>query len=493
MSLAVVFSRALAGLDAPLVRVEVHVGGGLPQFRIVGLPDTEVKEARERVRAALHTARFEWPAGRVTVNLAPADLPKESGRFDLPIAVGVLAATGQVPMRALAALEFAGELALSGELRAIRGALAMTFGARRDGRAFVLPESVAAEAAFARGATVFPARSLLEVCAHLAGSAPLAPEPAPLPVAAARYPDLADVRGQALARRALEIAAAGEHSILFSGPPGTGKTMLATRIAGILPAMNEEEALEAAAVQSLATGVFRAERFGTRPMRTPHHTASAIALVGGGSPPRPGEVSLAHRGVLFLDELPEFSRHVLEVLREPMESGRITISRAARQSEFPAAFQLVAAMNPCPCGYRGHPVVACSCTPQTVARYKMRISGPLLDRIDLQVTVPALRPAELDAAAVGEPSEKVRARVARARTTALRRQGMSNGQLEGPVAESRARLDTAGSTLLREAMERMTLSARARHRVLKVARTIADLAGSDRVEAEHVGEALGFR
>src|SRR5688500_5754737 len=493
MSLAVFFSRALTGLDAPLVRVEAHVGGGLPQFRIVGLPDTEVKEARERVRAALHTARFEWPAGRVTVNLAPADLPKESGRFDLPIAVGVLAATGQVPMRALASLEFAGELALSGELRAIRGALAMTFGARREGRAFVLPESVATEAAFARGAIVLPARSLLEVCAHLAGSATLKPVPAPLAVPSARYPDLADVRGQVLARRALEIAAAGEHSILFSGPPGTGKTMLATRIAGILPAMSEEEALEAAAVQSLATGIFRAERFGTRPMRMPHHTASAIALVGGGSPPRPGEVSLAHRGVLFLDELPEFSRHVLEVLREPMESGRITISRAARQSEFPAAFQLVAAMNPCPCGYRGHPVVACSCTPDTVARYKMRISGPLLDRIDLQVTVPALRPAELDAAATGEPSEKVRARVARARMRALRRQGISNGQLAGPEAEARARLDAAGRVLLREAMERMALSARARHRVLKVARTIADLAVSERVEAEHVGEALGFR
>jgi len=493
MSLAVVFSRALAGLDAPLVRVEAHVGGGLPQFHIVGLPETEVKEARERVRAALNTARFEWPAGRVTVNLAPADLPKESGRFDLPIAIGVLAATGQVPMHALARLEFAGELALSGELRAIRGALAMTFGARRDGRAFVLPEAVASEAAFARYATILPARTLLEVCAHLSGESPLAPyrglDAGTEPV----YPDLADVRGQAQARRALEVAAAGGHSLLLLGPPGTGKTMLATRIPGILPPMTEEEALEAAAVQSLAAGVFKADRFGVRPFRSPHHTASAVALVGGSSPPRPGEISLAHNGVLFLDELPEFNRHVLEVLREPLESGRITISRAASQAEFPAGFQLVAAMNPCKCGYRGHPNGKCHCAPDQVASYRQRISGPLLDRIDLQVEVPALGEAEFERQHPGEGSPAVRERVAKARARQIARQGVSNARLEGAEVERLATPDARGRSLLRDAIAKRHLSGRARHRVLKVARTIADLEGSDRVRSLHIAEALLYR
>jgi magnesium chelatase family protein len=494
MSVAVVLSRGLAGLEAPLVRVEAHVGGGLPQFHIVGLPETEVKEARDRVRAALATARFEWPAGRVTVNLAPADLPKESGRFDLPIAIGVLAASGQLPQRALATLELAGELALSGELRPIRGALAMTFRAHRDGRAFVLPASVAAEAALAAGARVLPAQSLLDVCAHLRGEVALEPfDASTLVRAAARYPDLADVRGQRVPRRALEIAAAGGHSILFAGPPGTGKSMLAQRIPGILPPMTQDEALEAAAVQSLAGAGFRPELFALRAFRSPHHTASAAALVGGSSPPRPGEISLAHHGVLFLDELPEFSRHVLEVLREPLESGRITISRAARQADFPARFQLVAAMNPCPCGYAGDPSLRCKCDERQIARYRTRISGPLLDRIDLHVDVPPLPLAELASDKPGEASAAVRERVAAARERQVERQGTANAHLPSADIVQEARADGAARRLLREAACRLGLSARGHDRVLKVARTVADLEAAADVGERHVAEALRFR
>ncbi|HJW56587.1 MAG TPA: YifB family Mg chelatase-like AAA ATPase, partial [Burkholderiaceae bacterium] len=395
MSLAVLRSRALAGMHAPEVTVEVHLANGLPAFTIVGLPETEVKESRDRVRAALQNARFEFPARRITVNLAPADLPKESGRLDLPIALGILAASGQMPADALDQYEFAGELSLSGELRPIRGALAMTYAMHQDGgkqRAFILPRANADEAALVGDATILPADSLLQVCAHFAAGSPEARLARHRPQARIKppdYPDFADVKGQLQARRALEIAAAGGHSLLMAGPPGTGKSMLAARFPGILPPMSDGEALESAAVQSLSAG-FDLRRWKVRPYRAPHHTASAAALVGGGGVPRPGEISLAHHGVLFLDELPEFDRKVLEVLREPLESGHITISRAARQADFPARFQLIAAMNPCPCGYLGHPAGKCRCTPDLIARYQGRISGPLLDRIDMQIQVGAL-------------------------------------------------------------------------------------------------------
>ena len=391
MALAVVLSRGLAGLDAPLVTVEVHLAGGLPAFNLVGLPDTEVKESRDRVRAALQNAQFEFPARKITVNLAPADLRKESGRFDLPIALGILAAMGQIPAEPLTRHEFAGELALTGALRPIRGALPMALSARRDGRAFVLPAESAAEAVLVRDATVYPASSLLAVCGHLTGRellTALAVAPHQLMPAAAA-PDLADVRGQEPAKRALTIAAAGAHSLLMIGPPGTGKSMLAQRLPGLLPSLSEEEALAAAAIASLA-GRFSPNAWGVRPYRAPHHTASAVALVGGGSDPRPGEISLAHHGVLFLDELPEWDRRVLEVLREPLESAVIHISRAARQSIFPADFQFIAAMNPCPCGWLGHASGRCHCTPDRIARYRSRISGPLIDRIDLGIEVPAV-------------------------------------------------------------------------------------------------------
>ena len=499
MSLAVLRSRALAGMEAPAVSVEVHLANGLPAMNIVGLADAEVRESKDRVRAALQNSGFEVPSRRITINLAPAELPKESGRFDLPIALGILAASDQIPAGALDGYEFAGELSLSGELRPVRGALAMSFAMLRQpaepARAFVLPWANADEAALVTDAVIYPARSLLDVCAHFAATADEARLARYRPVPSADppvYPDFADVKGQQQVKRALEVAAAGLHSVLLIGPPGAGKSMLASRFPGLLPPLREEEALETAAIQSLAGG-FAIERWRKRPFRSPHHTSSGVALVGGGQGPRPGEISLAHHGVLFLDELPEFDRKVLEVLREPLETGAITISRAARQADFPASFQLIAAMNPCPCGWLGHPSSKCRCTPDAVQRYQDRISGPLLDRIDIQVPVAAMTPDTMAQLADGEPSAAIGARVTQAHALQLSRQGKANQKLTTREIDHHCHLDAAAERLLGDAMQHLHWSARAYHRVLKVARTIADLAASDTVMAMHVAEAIQYR
>ncbi|WP_434108286.1 YifB family Mg chelatase-like AAA ATPase [Paraburkholderia caffeinilytica] len=533
MSLAVVRSRAPASGRAPEVTVEVHLANGLPSFSIVGLPDLEVRESRERVRAALQNCSFDFPVRRITVNLAPADLPKESGRFDLPIALGILAASGQIPAESLLHREFAGELSLTGALRPMRGAFAMACGTARSaashsGQAgmslsasastritsaepatpetsaqstpqLYLPAASAAEAALVPGVDVYGAADLPSLCAHLAG----APDARLYPVAApdlgetasAAVPDMTDVIGQRGARRALEVAAAGGHHVLLVGPPGAGKSMLAARLPGLLPPMTDDEALSSAALLSASRAGFTPSQWRQRPFRAPHHSSSAPALVGGRNPPQPGEITLAHLGVLFLDELPEFDRHVLETLREPLEAGRITISRAALQADFPAACQLIAAMNPCPCGWRGDPNGRCRCTPEIAARYLRKLSGPLLDRIDIQIEIPALTPAELSArsTASGETSATIARRVNIARERQLARQGKTNRELGGREVDEVCRPDAAGEALLRQAGERFGWSARAYYRVLKVARTIADLAGTAMPSAAQIGEAVQYR
>lgn len=496
MSLAVVFSRALTGMEAPLVEVEAHLANGLPAFNIVGLPDTEVRESRDRVRAAILQSGFDFPAKKITINLAPADLPKESGRFDLPIALSILAASGQVDGTELINYEFAGELALSGDLRPIRGALAMVWQALKANRTFVLPMASAQVAALVEDAQILEAESLLSVTAHLNNIKRLSEAKQNEFVSEVRNDgknlDLSDVKGQETARFGLEVAAAGGHSLLFVGPPGTGKSMLAARLPSILPPMTSQEILESAALRSLLkTQSF--QNFTERSFRSPHHTISAVALVGGGSPPKPGEISLAHNGVLFLDELPEFDRKVIEVLREPLESGEIHISRANHQATYPANFQLVAAMNPCPCGYSGHLTKACKCSKETILRYQNKISGPFLDRIDLMVDVPSLSAEELSQQKAGESSETVLQRVVAARNIQIARQNKINAFLTTKELDEIAQISLSAKETLAKLIDKLSLSARAYHRLMRVGRTIADLAQSQEVLKEHILRAVAFR
>lgn len=491
MSFAQVYTRSVVGLNAPSVMVEVHLSQGLPAVTMVGLPEAAVRESKDRVRSAIINSGFQFPNRRLTINLAPADLPKDGARLDLPIAIGILAASGQIDETVLAQYEFIGELALNGDLRAIAGALAVSRALKAGQRILIVPKDNADEAVKVDGVKVLQADTLKAVCQHLMNEQQLSQAEHKASYQSANYQlDLADVKGQHQARRALEIAAAGGHSLLFCGSPGTGKTLMASRLPTILPPLNDHEALEVASIYSIANNDYD---YGTRPFRQVHHTTSAVALVGGGSSPKPGEITLANRGVLFLDEIPEFDRKVLEVLRQPIENKEIVISRANSQVRFPANFQLVAAMNPCPCGYYGDKSGRCQCRPEQIKRYQEKLSGPLLDRIDLHITVPALPASDLQSAQRGESSAAVRERVIQAYQRQQARQGKANNELSPSELDQFAPLGDAESRIVAMAQSRLNLSARGYHRVLRVARTIADLAGSEAIQTPHLTEALCYR
>ena len=492
MALSCVFSRARIGLSSPLVSVEVHIANGLPSFAIVGLPETTVKESKDRVRSALINCGYEFPAKRITVNLAPADLPKEGGRFDLPIAVGILAASEQIPTQELNQYEFAGELALSGELRPIIGEVSCAIASAESGRQLVLPAGNCAQAAWVRDADLFAMEHLAQLYPHLIKQA-LLPIVSPQQVehhTPVCEEDIADVIGQPLAKRALELAASGAHNLLFIGPPGTGKTMLASRLNGILPPMTEQEALQTAAIHSICSHHLDSQTWLKRPFRAPHHTASSAALVGGGSQPQPGEISLAHNGVLFLDELPEYERKVLDVLREPMESGEVTISRALHKQTFPAKFQLVAAMNPSPTGFYNDK----RSTPEQVLRYLNRLSGPFLDRIDIQIEVARLpKGIWADDSSDNENSAQIQQRVCACRQRQIKRQGVANAHMTSRQIREHCQLSAQDHEFLEQAIEKLRLSTRAHHKILKIARTVADLAGAENIAHAHLVEALSYR